>query len=97
MCQVQGFEKEVCLAVSEHYLPTGLDSKIPKKPYSIALSLSDKLDSLVGFFGLGLKPSSSKDPYALRRTALSIIRIIIENKKDLKSPSRQNPPPYACY
>ena len=82
--EVQGFEKEVCVAVSEHYLPTGLESKIPKKPYSIALSLSDKLDSLVGFFGLGLKPSSSKDPYALRRVALGIIRIIIENKRDIK-------------
>ena len=44
--EAQGFEKEVCTAVSEHYLPTGLESKIPKKPYSIALSLSDKLTHL---------------------------------------------------
>ncbi len=82
--EAQGFEKEVCIAVSEHYLPTGLESKIPKKPYSIALSLSDKLDSLVGFFGLDLKPSSSKDPYALRRSAIGLLKMILENNKDLK-------------
>ena len=82
--EAQGFEKEVCIAVSEHYLPTGLESKIPKKPYSIALSLSDKLDSLVGFFGLDLKPSSSKDPYALRRSAIGLLKMILENNKELK-------------
>ncbi len=80
----QGFEKEVCLAVSEHYLPTGPESKVPKKPYSFALSLSDKLDSLVGFFGLDLKPTSSKDPYALRRYGNGLIRMIIENNKEFK-------------
>ena len=46
----QGFEKDVCLAVREHYLPSGLESKIPKKPYSIALSFSDKLDTLLVFW-----------------------------------------------
>ena len=80
----QGFEKEVCAAVSEHYLPVGLESNIPKKPYSIALSLSDKIDSLVGFFGLDLKPSSSKDPYALRRSAIGLLKMILENNKELK-------------
>ena len=82
--EAQGFDKEICLAVSEHYLPIGMDSAIPKKPYSIALSISDKLDSLVGFFGIKLKPSSSKDPYALRRMAISLVRLIIENNKTLK-------------
>ncbi len=82
--EAQGFEKEVCIAISEHYLPTGLDSKIPKKPYSIALSLSDKLDTLVGFFGLDLKPTSSKDPYALRRLAIGLLKMILENNKKLK-------------
>ncbi len=81
---VQGFDKEVSLAISEQYLPVGFNSKIPKKPYSIALSLADKLDTLVGFFGINHKPTSSKDPYALRRLALGIIRIIIQNKKDFK-------------
>ncbi len=80
----QGFDEEISLAVSEHYLPSGIDSKVPKKPYSIALSLSDKIDSLVGFFGINLKPTSSKDPYALRRMAISILRLIIENQKKIK-------------
>jgi glycyl-tRNA synthetase beta chain len=80
----QGFDKDISLAVSEHYLPIGMDSRIPKKPYSIALSLSDKIDSLVGFFGINLKPTSSKDPYALRRLAISLIRIILENDKNIK-------------
>ena len=80
----QGFEKEVCLAVSEHYLPSGLNSRTPKNNYSIALSLSDKLDTLVGFFGLDLVPTSSKDPYALRRMAIGLIKLIIENKKSFK-------------
>ena len=80
----QGFEKEISLAISEQYLPIGLNSKVPKKPYSIALSLADKIDTLVGFFGIIQKPTSSKDPFALRRLALGIIKIIIENKKDFK-------------
>ena len=80
----QGFEKDVSLAIREHYLPTGSDSKLPKKPYSVALSIADKIDTLVGFFGINQKPTSSKDPYGLRRLALGIIRIIIQNKKDFK-------------
>ena len=82
--EAQGFDKEICLAVKEHYLPTGLESKVPKKSYSFALSLSDKIDSLVGFFALSLKPTSSKDPYALRRYAIGLIRMILENNKELK-------------
>ncbi len=89
----QGFEKEVCQAISEHYLPIGMDSKVPKKPYSIALSLSDKIDSLVGFFGINLKPSSSKDPYALRRMTISLIRLIVENEKKIKIKDLLN---YSC-
>ena len=81
---VQGFDKEISLAVSEQYLPVGSGTKIPKKPYSIALSLADKIDTLVGFFGVNQKPTSSKDPFALRRLALGIVRIMIENKKDFK-------------
>lgn len=80
----QGFEKDICRAISEQYLPAGLNSKVPKKPYSIALSLADKLDTLVGFFGINQKPTSSKDPFALRRLALGIIKTIVENKKDFK-------------
>ena len=80
----QGFDKDVCLAISEHYLPTSLENRIPKKSYSIALSLTDKLDTLVGFFGIELKPSSSKDPYALRRSAIGLIRLLLENGKEFK-------------
>jgi len=80
----QGFDKDISLAITEQYLPIGLDSKVPNKPFSVALSVTDKIDTLVGFFGINEKPTSSKDPLALRRTALSIIRTVIENKKDLK-------------
>ena len=82
--ETQGFDKEVSLAVKEHYLPNSLESKIPKKSYSLALSLTDKLDTLVGFFSINLKPTGSKDPFALRRAAIGIIRLIIENNINLK-------------
>jgi len=82
--EAQGFDKDICKAISEQYLPVGLNSKIPKKPYSIALSLADKIDTLVGFFGINQKPTSSKDPFALRRLALGVIKTIVENKKDFK-------------
>ena len=84
LSHAQGFDKDVVDAIKEQYLPIGLDTIVPKKPYSITLSLTDRIDTLTGFFGINEKPSSSKDPYALRRIALGIIRIIIENKKDLK-------------
>ena len=80
----QGFDKDISLAITEQYLPVGPDSKVPKKPFSVALSLTDKIDTLVGFFGIDEKPSSSKDPFGLRRVALGIIRTVIENKKTLK-------------
>jgi len=80
--EAQGFDKEISLAITEHYLPTGLNSKTPKKPFSVALALTDKIDTLVGFFGIDLKPTSSKDPYALRRSALGVIRLLIDNDKE---------------
>ena len=76
----QGFEADVSLAISDHYLPTGVNSEVPKKPISVAVSLIDKIDILVGFFGINEKPTSSKDPFALRRTAIGLLRTIIENK-----------------
>ena len=82
--KAQGLDKDIVDAIKEQYLPIGLFSAIPKKPYSITLSLADRIDTLVGFFGVNEKPSSSKDPYALRRVSLGIIRIIIENKKDFR-------------
>ena len=82
--EFQGFDKDVSLAVREHYLPIGTDSKTPKKPFSIALALTDKIDTLVGFFGIDQKPTSSKDPFALRRSALGVTRLLLENNKEFK-------------
>jgi len=76
----QGFELDISMAISDHYLPIGINSGVPKKPISVAVALIDKIDVLVGFFGINEKPTSSKDPFALRRTAIGLLRIIIENK-----------------
>ena len=76
----QGFEEDIANSISDHYLPTGLTSLLPKKPISYSISIVDKVDSLVGFFLINEKPTSSKDPFALRRAAIGILRIIIENK-----------------
>ena len=78
----QGFEEDVANSISEHYLPTGLTSPIPK-PFSYSISIVDKIDTLVGFFVINEKPTSSKDPFALRRSAIGLLRIIIENKLSL--------------
>ena len=82
--KVQGFDEDISLSIKEHYLPLGLDSKIPKKPISVAVSIVDRIDTLVGFFGIGEKPTSSKDPFALRRTAFGLLRIIIENNLSIQ-------------
>ena len=76
----QGFEEDVANSISEHYLPTGLTSVLPKKPFSYSISIVDRIDSLVGFFLINEKPTSSKDPFALRRAAIGLLRIVIENK-----------------
>jgi len=80
----QGFEKDVSLAISDHYLPIGINSEVPKKPISIAVAIIDKIDILVGFFGINEMPTSSKDPFALRRSSIGLLRIITENKLNLK-------------
>ncbi len=67
-------------AIRDHYAPRGQSDDVPTAPVSIAVALADKLDQLVGFFAIGEKPTGSGDPYALRRAALGIIRIIRENK-----------------
>ena len=84
LSHAQGFDKEIVDAIKEQYLPIGPESIVPKKPFSFTLSLIDKIDTLTGFYGINEKPSSSKDPYALRRVGLGIIRMIIENKKNIK-------------
>lgn len=77
-----GFDKEVGLAIKEHYKPQGPNDNIPETKIAKILSIIDKIDNLVGFFIIGQAPSSSKDPFALRRTAIGLIRIIIEAKLD---------------
>ena len=71
-------------AIAEHYSPLGPGDMCPTKPVSVAVSLADKLDSLVGFFAIDEKPTGSKDPFALRRAALGIIRLVLENKLRLR-------------
>jgi glycyl-tRNA synthetase beta chain len=80
----QGFEEDVSEAISDHYLPVGTDSDLPKKTLGSAVAIIDKIDSLVGFFGIDQKPTSSKDPFALRRAAIGLLRIIIEKKITIK-------------
>ena len=74
-----GEPAEVADAIRDHYAPRGPGEPVPSAPVSIAVALADKLDQLTGFFAIGEKPTGSGDPYALRRAALGVIRIIREN------------------
>lgn len=74
-----GEGEAVAEAIADHYSPLGPSDRCPTAPNSVALALADKLDTLVGFFAIDEKPTGSKDPYALRRAALGIIRLIVEN------------------
>ncbi|MBF0268173.1 MAG: glycine--tRNA ligase subunit beta [Alphaproteobacteria bacterium] len=78
--QNDGEQADVAQAVADHYAPQGPSDRCPTAPVSVAVALADKLDTLVGFFAIGEKPTGSKDPFALRRAALGVIRLIIENK-----------------
>jgi len=75
-----GEHPEVAQAIVEHYSPLGPNDSCPTAPVSVAVALADKIDTLVGFFAIDEKPTGSKDPYALRRAALGVIRLILENK-----------------
>jgi glycyl-tRNA synthetase beta chain len=79
-----GEGKEVAEAVAEHYSPLGPSDRCPSAPVSVAVALADKIDTLANFFAIDEKPTGSKDPYALRRAALGVIRLILENKLRLK-------------
>lgn len=74
-----GEDAAVADAVAEHYSPLGPNDDCPAKPASVAVALADKIDTLVGFWGIDEKPTGSKDPFALRRAALGVIRLILEN------------------
>ena len=76
---LQGENASVAAAIEEHYKPLGPTDVVPTDPVSIAVALADKLDTLVGFWAIDEKPTGSKDPYALRRAALGVIRIVVEN------------------
>ena len=75
-----GESREVADAIGDHYSPQGPNDKCPTAPVSVAVALADKIDTLVGFFSIGETPTGSRDPFALRRSALGVIRLIIENK-----------------
>ncbi|MDH2310452.1 glycine--tRNA ligase subunit beta [Methylobacterium brachiatum] len=76
---LQGEHPSVCAAIEEHYKPVGPSDRVPSDPVSIAVALADKLDTLAGFWSIDEKPTGSKDPFALRRAALGVIRLILEN------------------
>jgi glycyl-tRNA synthetase beta chain len=84
--EAQGEDEAVAHAIEDHYRPKGPDDLVPADPVAIAVALADKLDTLVGFWAIDEKPTGSKDPYALRRAALGVIRIAVEN--ELRLPLR---------
>jgi glycyl-tRNA synthetase beta chain len=75
----EGLPAPVADAIAEHYKPLGPNDRCPTAPVSVAVALADKLDTLVGFFAIDERPTGSKDPYALRRAALGLIRLIVDN------------------
>lgn len=75
-----GEDPEVAGAIRDHYKPLGPSDAVPTAPVSIAVALADKLDQLTGFFGAGEKPTGSGDPFALRRAALGVVRIVLQNR-----------------
>jgi glycyl-tRNA synthetase beta chain len=76
----EGINADVAAAITDHYSPLGPNDTCPSAPLSVAVALADKIDTLVGFWRIGETPTGSKDPYALRRAALGVIRLIVENK-----------------
>ena len=78
--RAQGEDDSVARAVEDHYRPQGPSDRVPTDPVSVAVALADKFDTLAGFWAIDEKPTGSKDPYALRRAALGIVRIVLENK-----------------
>lgn len=77
--EAQGEDKSVATAIEDHYKPLGPGDRVPTDPVAVSVALADKLDTLTGFWSIGEKPTGSKDPYALRRAALGIVRIVLEN------------------
>ena len=78
--RADGEAPEVADALRDHYAPLGPNDRCPSAPVSVAVALADKIDTLAGFFAIGEKPTGSKDPFALRRAALGVIRLVVENR-----------------
>ncbi|MBB6261810.1 glycyl-tRNA synthetase beta chain [Paenochrobactrum gallinarii] len=76
---LQGENPSVAQALEDHYKPQGPSDRVPRDPVSVAVALADKIDTLTGFWAIDEKPTGSKDPYALRRAALGVIRLILDN------------------
>ncbi|TDR94360.1 glycine--tRNA ligase subunit beta [Enterovirga rhinocerotis] len=89
----QGETPAVATAIEDHYRPVGPSDRIPTDPVAVAVALADKLDTLVGFWAIDEKPTGSKDPYALRRAALGVIRIVLENGLRVSMGKRCGPGP----
>ena len=81
---LQGEDASVAAAIEEHYKPQGPSDYVPSDPVSLSVALADKLDTLAGFWAIDEKPTGSKDPYALRRAALGVIRMVLENDLRLR-------------
>lgn len=80
---LQGENESVAIAIEDHYKPQGPSDRVPKDKVAITVALADKLDTLVGFWAIDEKPTGSKDPYALRRAALGVVRILLERSVEL--------------
>ena len=97
--EAAGLPAEVAAACEEHYSPLGPSDAVPTAPVSVAVALADKLDTLTGFWAIDEKPTGSKDPYALRRAALGVIRLVLVNglKLPLQSPGGPLDAPFSMY
>ena len=85
MYRAEGGDVDIATAIEEHYKPQGPSDSVPTNPVAVAVALADKLDTLVGFWAIDEKPTGSKDPFALRRAALGVVRIILENDVRLET------------
>ncbi|HUV59950.1 MAG TPA: glycine--tRNA ligase subunit beta [Desulfatiglandales bacterium] len=78
--RLDGYSEDICIAISDHYLPIQAESQLPESLIGSIVGIADRLDTIVGFFSMGLEPDGTADPYALRRQALAIIRIVRDKK-----------------
>ena len=82
--ELEGLDPAIAVAAEEHYKPQGPTDRVPTAPVSVAVALADKLDTLTGFWAIDEKPTGSKDPYALRRAALGVVRMVLDNGLRMK-------------